>query len=63
MENCKKCIFYNKAYDDLRRRADDKILIGAEQKDRHFCIVYEDGIPEDIASDLLDCRRHENKPI
>lgn len=61
METCKNCIFYNKKLDDLRRQGDDKILIGVAYADKHFCLAYEDGIPEDIANDVEKCRKYEKR--
>lgn len=44
------CLFYDKMYADMRA-SDDDILIGQEQKEKHSCRAYEDGIDEKIIMD------------
>ena len=55
MEYCKKCIFYDKEYDELRQNGDDTIIIGEEQEEKHYCRMYDSGIDEDIVKGKKKC--------
>lgn len=39
MANCKRCVFYTKDGDELRRAHDDIMVLGKEN-DHHFCFAY-----------------------
>ena len=55
MEYCKNCIFYDKAYDDLRRSGNDIIFLDGRNKDLHYCRQYPDGIPPKIWASMQKC--------
>lgn len=59
MENCKHCFLYDEVYDALRQRGNDVIKLSEEGREKHYCIVYEEGIPEPVADDTEICRKHE----
>ena len=55
MENCKRCIFYDKEYDELKQSWDDKVIIGQEQQTKHYCRMYDDPINPDIYTGKTPC--------
>lgn len=62
MENCKNCIFYVLWYDEQRQEDDDKIIIGQEKNaDKHFCFMYEKGIPHEIWENKTKCQHKHKK--
>ncbi len=58
MEYCKKCIFYDKDYDELRQSGDDVIIIGEGQEEKHYCRMYDNNIDEDIVNGKKKCEYH-----
>ena len=58
MEYCKKCIFYDKDYDELLQSGDDILLAGEEQKEKHYCRLYDKHIDDDIVSGKKECEYH-----
>ena len=54
MEQCKKCLCYDKEYDDMRMTGND-VLHEDERDHAHFCPIYTDGIPERIANGQTKC--------
>ena len=47
MAYCKTCLFYDKRYDEFRQNYDDVIEEGNTQE-KHYCVMYEDNIPNKI---------------
>lgn len=54
MAHCDRCLFYSKADDELMRSHDDVIIVGQEQKDRHYCFAFEP-IPDGVFNGEKDC--------
>lgn len=53
MALCDTCMFYNKQYDEFRQQYDD--VIDGENREKHFCTMYDDNIPLDITYKNADC--------
>ena len=51
-DNCKKCFFYYKRYDDLCREHDDEEDLDGNSPNNHFCLQWrrdnESVIPQDV---------------
>lgn len=58
MALCKECRLYSVTIDDLRRNYND---IGNE--DDHFCMMYEDAIPEGMYNGPKDCPYFETTEV
>ena len=58
MEYCKKCIFYDKEYDEMRQSGDDVVIVGKDQKEKHYCRMYDTAIPEKIVDGKAECEYH-----
>ena len=58
MEQCKKCIFYDEKY-DLMNQPDT--IIEGESSDKHVCIQYRSGIPQNIVENVTPCDFYINK--
>ena len=54
MEQCNKCIFYDKDYDDMKRSGDD-IVIPNTAAEKHYCRMYDGFIDNDIVTDKKKC--------
>lgn len=54
MANCKKCVFYDAENDELKRRHDDILIIGAGDNDRHFCFAFQP-IPDGVFETDKEC--------
>jgi hypothetical protein len=52
MKNCKQCLHYKAALDEM---PSDVEIIGKEVVEEDICMIFPDGIPEPIASDKEDC--------
>lgn len=55
MKQCKTCIFYKKEYDEMRQSWDDIIVIGQDYIVKHYCGLYDKGIPASIVNDAKKC--------
>lgn len=53
MANCKKCAFYSKDGDELRRAHDDVMVVGKDN-DNHYCFAFEP-IPQGVFDGDKDC--------
>ena len=40
MKHCPNCLFYDPAYDEMRRGGLDIAKVGEETPDDHFCLTY-----------------------
>lgn len=56
MSNCKKCMFYNKEYDD--NLASDVI---SDREPRHYCIMHSNGITSAVWKGENKCNDYANK--
>ena len=54
MTDCRKCLFYDPAYDEMRRGGLDIAKVGEETPDDHFCFTFEP-IPEGYFDGRKDC--------
>jgi hypothetical protein len=54
LEQCNKCVFYDKDHDELRRSGDD-IKIPNTPAEKHYCRMYESFIPNDVVTDKKKC--------
>ena len=56
MKQCEQCAYYFKSWDDLCARVDDCVVIGEEEKEKHYCTMYDmQAIDDDIVSDKVQC--------
>lgn len=55
MEYCKTCFNYKGDYDDHKQTFNDT------ESEKHFCIMYKNGIPEGIENDKSECPYHVPK--
>lgn len=55
MKQCQKCIFYDKEYDELFQSGDDIVIIGEEDKEKHYCRLFDGAIDHDIITDRKEC--------
>ena len=55
MENCKSCIFYDSDYDELRQSGNDVRIIGQEDIEKHYCIMYDGHIDPAIIDGERQC--------
>ena len=53
---CSKCLFYDEKYDNFRQEYDDVIVVDNDQPPKHFCLLYESGIPSNIFYDGNACK-------
>ena len=58
MALCKQCVFYIESIDELGRDFND---IGDEQD--HFCLMYDDAIPECVFYGNENCPFYEPKGV
>lgn len=61
MKQCENCIFYDKEYDELRQSGDDIAIVGQENKEKHYCRVFKNGIDDDVIEDMKDCKKYSFK--
>lgn len=61
MALCNKCKVYNTQYDEFRQNWDDILLEPPAQNTPHYCIMYEDNIPNKIYYDGAVCKFYEPK--
>lgn len=55
MASCENCVFYSKSYADLRKSFDDCTPTSADEKEKDFCMMYEDFIPLEITYENKEC--------
>jgi hypothetical protein len=55
LEQCNKCVFYDKDYDELRRSGDD-IIIPNTPAEKHYCRMYDSFIDNGIVTDKKKCK-------
>jgi hypothetical protein len=55
LEQCNKCAFYDKDYDELRRSGDDVVIPNTPDV-KHYCRMYEKFIDNDIVTDKKECQ-------
>ena len=53
MAYCDNCALWNSGYNKMRQERDDVIVEGEKPKERFFCPMYDDVIPDGV---------HENGP-
>lgn len=62
MAACKKCQWYSKEYDRLCQAWDDCIIEDEQPRQlKHYCINYDDGIPEDVFYRNAPCEWYNKK--
>ena len=61
MEECKNCMNYRKYYDDFLAMFDDELIVNAPQKRKHYCLLFQDGIPDVIVDDKEKCEFFERR--
>lgn len=61
MINCKNCKYYSKEFDEFRQQFDDVIVVGQENREKHYCIFYNDHIPSEIWGNKENCPYFEQK--
>lgn len=57
---CNKCLHMQKRYDEFRQAYVDTDIIG-ENKEQHFCPMYDDNIPNDIYYGDSKCEYFESQ--
>lgn len=55
MKQCEQCIFYDAEYDELLQSGDDMLIIGQEEKENHYCRLFDEAIDEDIIIGKKTC--------
>lgn len=55
MALCKKCLFYSQSADELERNYND---VGAQEN--HYCVMYQDAIPDGVYDGGKDCEFYES---
>lgn len=56
MALCDTCLHYMQKFDELRQNFDDVIVEKAKDKrQKHFCPMYDDNIPNEIYYENADC--------
>ena len=58
MEYCKRCIFYDKDYDEMLQSGDDVIIKGESEEEKHYCRMYESNIDDRIVKGKKKCQYH-----
>ena len=61
MALCNNCKAYNAQYDEFRQNWDDTIMDASVQNVPHYCVMYEDNIPNDIFYNDAKCKFYEPK--
>lgn len=57
MKQCELCEFYDKEYDELLQSGDDVIIVGQEDKENHYCPMYDMAVvADDIINDKAKCK-------
>ena len=59
MHDCRKCLFYNAQFDEMRRERDDVVVIGQGEPDRHYCDLFTP-IPPGVFEGEVDCESFVN---
>ena len=54
MEQCQKCLFYSKEYNEARQSWNDIIFVGQEEKEEHYCGTFQP-IPREYVADETKC--------
>ena len=60
MEQCNKCMFYDKSYDDMKRSGDD-LVIPNTPAEKHYCRMYDGFIDNGIVTDKKKCQYFERE--
>lgn len=55
MALCDNCMFLTKNHDEFRQMFDDTIVIDGDERQKHYCPMYNDHIPFDIFYENADC--------
>ncbi len=62
MALCDSCLHYRKGFDKLGQIHDDVVIeTDNDKRQKHFCPMYDDHIPNDIYYDNADCEFYMNK--
>lgn len=59
-DNCKRCFMYNEDYDELGQQSHDEGVDGESIVPPHFCISFNNGIPQDIWRGKAKCPEYFN---
>lgn len=59
MEYCKQCVLYNEIYSQRLADWQDALPIGETPKE-HFCLMYQQGIPDAIWNGKKTCEHRVN---
>lgn len=60
MRMCDSCRWYDKTIDENNQYFNDVIKIG-DDKERHYCPCYFNGIPQEIYYNNATCDRYDKK--
>lgn len=55
MKQCEQCIFYDAEYDELLQSGDDMIVVGQEDKEKHYCRQFDGAIDNGIITNKKKC--------
>lgn len=58
MALCDNCMLYNKQEDEFRQQYDDVVEIDGDKRQKHYCSMYDDNIPNKIFYENGDCPFH-----
>lgn len=61
MALCNKCINTDAEYETLRAEFDDVDMIGGDKREKHYCRMFNDTIPNSIYYDGEQCPWYERK--
>lgn len=63
MALCDSCVFYDRSDDEFRQNFDDVIAEDEDEREKHYCPMYNDHIPFAISHENEDCeyylKRHK----
>lgn len=60
VDNCKSCFSYDVEYDELEQQLYDEDIFGKPSTPPHYCISFDNGIPDDIWCGKTQCPRYLN---
>ena len=55
MALCDKCALFDRSYNEFRSQYDDVIEIDGDKREKKYCVMYSNSIPQNITYNNGDC--------